>query len=223
MAVIRWLGHAAFEIEIGGKLIIVDPFLSGNPLAAKKASEITEADIVAVTHDHGDHLGDAVEIAKATGAALASLYEVAEAAARQGVKDAVGMNVGGRAEVRGVEVIVTPAVHTGHCCGFVFRAGGVSIYHAGDTALFGDMRLIGELYGPDVALLPIGSHYTMGPAEAAIAASFIRPRFAIPMHYNTFPVIEQDPKEFAKLAAERAPGVRVVVLKPGEAFEFGPL
>jgi len=217
---VRWLGHSAFELATSVGKVLIDPFLNENPLAPIKAKDVAEAKLIVVTHDHFDHLGDAVEIARRTGAKIVAVPELA--ASLEGV-EAVAVNMGSYVDVEGVKVALVQAFHTatkGAPVGCVVSADGVTVYHAGDTALFGDMRLIGEVYGPDVALLPIGGYYTMGPREAAIAVSLIRPKVAIPMHYATFPVLVKGPEEFVEEVRRRAPGVRVVVLRPGESFRL---
>lgn len=222
MARLMWLGHAAFLLESAGKTILFDPWLT-NPKSPMRPGDLKKADIVLVTHDHSDHLGEAVEICRRTGATFVSVYELSTHVSRQGVKT-VGMNIGGTVDIAGIKVTMVPALHScerGTPVGFVLDTGEVKVYHAGDTGLFGDMALIGELYSPDVALLPIGSVFTMSPREAAKAVELLKPKIAIPMHYGTFPLIEQDPEEFRRLVAERAPGVKVVVAKPGEWIELG--
>jgi len=223
MAKIRWLGHAGFEIELEGKIVLVDPWLNGNPKAACKPSEIERADIVCVTHDHGDHMGDSVEICKRTGAVFLGTYELASQAQKNGVKEAMGFNIGGTVNIRGINVTMVQAFHTcgsGAPTGFIIRGEGKTVYHAGDTGIFSDMKLIGEIYKPDVALLPIGDYYTMGALQASEAVKLIKPKIVVPMHYMTFPVLAQSAEEFVGLVKEKTPEVRVVVLNPGESFEF---
>lgn len=223
MGKIIFLGHAAFKIETEEAKILIDPFLTGNPLAPIKASDIKDCDIVLVTHDHGDHVGDTVDICKRTGATLVAIYDLAVYLQEQGVEKVEGMNIGGTTDIKGVKITMVKAFHSatrGSPVGFVIHVPGASIYHAGDTQVFGDMKIIGELYKPDYALLPISGYYTMGPEEAALATEFLKPKIVIPMHYNTFPVIRQDPNRFAELVKQRTPEVRVVILKPGEEIEF---
>jgi len=223
MVRVRWFGHAAFEFELEGRVVLVDPFITGNPRCPVTVEDIARADIVCVTHDHHDHLGDAIEICKRTGAAFVGIYELGVYAESQGVREAVGMNVGGTARVRDVEVTMTKAFHSserGSPVGFVFGIEDFKVYHAGDTGLFGDMRLIGELYRPAVACLPIGGYYTMGPVEAAVATELIKPRVVIPMHYGTFPVLEPSVERFAAELRKRGLGDKLVVLKPGEFKEL---
>ena len=223
MAKITWLGHAAFKIEIAASTVLIDPWLDGNPSSAVKASEITQADIVFVTHDHHDHLGDAFNICKRTKAAFVAASELGDFAQENGVQNVVGLNIGGGTQIKSVRIFVVQAVHTaskGAPTGVIVEGGGKAVYHAGDTALFSDMRLIGELYHPDVALIPIGGYYTMGPTEAAEAVKMLKPKTVIPMHYKTFPVLTQSADEFAKTVKERIANVNVLMLKPGESYQF---
>jgi L-ascorbate metabolism protein UlaG (beta-lactamase superfamily) len=220
MVKVTFLGHAAFKIE-GSKTVLVDPFITGNPKSPLKGVEdIEKADVVIVTHDHGDHgFEDAVKICKRTGAYFVSQYELV---VKSNLEKVEPMNIGGFVNVggTGVEVAFTPAWHTagvGDPTGVIIRMDGKTIYHAGDTGLFYDMKLIGELYKPDLALLPIGSRFTMDIYQAAKAVEFISPKFVIPMHYNTFDLIKADPKEFERLVGDKA---KVVILNPGESFEI---
>ncbi|AHL23309.1 metal-dependent hydrolase [Thermococcus nautili] len=224
MVKVKFLGHAAFLIE-GSKRILIDPFLTGNPQAAVKPEEV-EADLILVTHAHGDHIGDAVEIAKRTGAKIVAMFDVANYISEQaeGV-EVIGMNYG-PTEIDGVGIVQVPAWHSssdgkygiGNPCGYIVKLDGKTIYHAGDTFVFLDMGLFSELYGPiDVALLPIGGHFTMGPREAAKAVELLKPKKVVPMHYNTWPPISADPEEFKRLVGDKA---EVVILKPGEELEL---
>jgi L-ascorbate metabolism protein UlaG (beta-lactamase superfamily) len=220
MVKVTFLGHAAFKIE-GSKTVLVDPFITGNPKSPLKGVEdIEKADVVIVTHDHGDHgFEDAVKICKRTGAYFVSQYELV---VKSNLEKVEPMNIGGFVNVggMGVEVAFTPAWHTagvGDPTGVIIRMDGKTIYHAGDTGLFYDMKLIGELYKPDLAILPIGSRFTMDIYQAAKAVEFISPKFVIPMHYNTFDLIKADPKEFERLVGDKA---KVVILNPGESFEL---
>lgn len=220
------LGHSAFLLE-GRDRVLIDPFLTGNPLASTTADKV-DCDIICVTHGHGDHLGDAVGIARRTGAVIASIIEMSTWLEKTGVKS-VGFNMGGTATIRNTKITMVPAFHSSSigapglefsaamAVGMVVDSGKV-VYHAGDTCVFGDMKLIGELYKPDVALLPIGGFFTMDPRQAAMATGLINPKIAIPMHYGTWPPIEQDPKEFEKLA-KKSSKAKIVILKPGEHLE----
>lgn len=222
---LTWLGHSCIIIE-GKDTTIVDPFLSGNPVAKKKAEDI-DVDIVAVTHGHGDHLGDAIDIAK-RGATMVAIHELAQYASHVGI-EAIGVNIGGSVIVGKTKITMVPAFHSsgidaahfsfsgGHAAGFVIDSGKI-VYHAGDTCLFSDMKLIAELYAPEIACLPIGDRYTMGPKEATLAASWIKADVTIPMHYNTFPIITQDANEFKKRAKEK--GAEVKILNPGGKIEL---
>jgi L-ascorbate metabolism protein UlaG (beta-lactamase superfamily) len=220
------LGHSAFLLE-GRDRILIDPFLTGNPRASTTSDKV-DCDIICVTHGHGDHLGDAVDIARRTGAVVACIIEMSDWLEKTGVKS-VGFNMGGTATIRKTKITMVPAFHSSSigapglefsaamAVGMVVDSGKV-VYHAGDTCVFGDMKLIGELYKPDVALLPIGGFFTMDPRQAAMATGLINPKIAIPMHYGTWPPIEQDPKEFEKLA-KKTSKAKVVILKPGEHLE----
>ncbi|RLI11576.1 metal-dependent hydrolase, partial [Candidatus Bathyarchaeota archaeon] len=169
MAIARWLGHAAFLLELAGKKVAIDPWITGNPSCPIRLSDLGSVDVVCVTHDHGDHLGDALTICRQYGAKLVCVYEIGVKAQEEGVEagQVCGMNVGGTVKLGDLAITLVPAVHScsaGTPVGFVLRGEGKAIYHAGDTALFGDMALIGRLYGPlDLALLPMGGYYTMGP------------------------------------------------------------
>jgi len=220
MARLEWLGHAAWRIELDGKVILIDPFLSQNPASPIKSEEVDKVDYVIVSHDHFDHVGDAFDICKRTGALFVAMFELKVKADNEGVKRTFGANIGGTFEADGLRITLTPALHSGNPAGIVIHGEEATIYHAGDTGLFSDMKLIGQLYKPDIALLPIGSLYTMGPQEAAVAASLIKPKVVIPMHYNTFDLIKQDPQEFAKLVRRKAKGVKVVILNPGQSYEY---
>jgi len=223
LAKVTWFGHAAFKIEIANRIVLVDPWLSGNPTSPIKASEITQADIVYVTHDHGDHLGDTIDICKRTGATFVANIELGDFAKENGIKNVEGLNIGGSVEVKGIRLLITQALHTdsrGAPTGVIVEGEGKRVYHAGDTGLFGDMSLIGELYKPDLALIPIGGYYTMGAKEAAEAVKMLKPKAVIPMHYKTFPVLAQSADEFVKIVNEKVPKVKVVTLKPGESYQF---
>ncbi|MFP4687899.1 MAG: metal-dependent hydrolase [bacterium] len=214
-----WHGHAFFEINCNDRKILVDPFIGGNPACDIDVNSITEAHLVLVSHGHQDHLGEAFEICKKTGAKLVANYEITEEARDFGIEALEPMNIGGGIKTDGFKIRMTEALHSsgpgrGHAAGFVISYNNLAVYHAGDTGLFYGMKLIGELYSPDVALLPIGDRFTMGPREAARAAELIRAQQVIPMHYNTFPPIEQQPEELTALTGSRA---EVVILNPGDS------
>jgi L-ascorbate metabolism protein UlaG (beta-lactamase superfamily) len=219
----RWLGHACLLFETDGGSILVDPFLTGNPLAPIKADDV-KPNFILVSHGHGDHVGDTVAIAKRTGAMVISNYEIAGWMEKQGVKKTHGMQHGGGFQFPFGRVKLTLAFHGsqlpdgsdgGNPCGFLFYfKDGKKVYDAADTGLFGDMRLIGE-EGIDLALLPIGDNFTMGPADALRAVTFVKPKRVVPIHFNTFDVIKQDAEAWA--AEVRAAGEsEAVVLKPGD-------
>ncbi|MCD6171809.1 MAG: metal-dependent hydrolase [Thermoplasmata archaeon] len=221
---IKWLGHSCFIIE-GNDRVIIDPYITGNPSATVKVEDI-DVDIVAVTHAHGDHFGDTIEIAK--NARLVAMYEIVQYAAKYGI-EGEGINIGGSIKIGKTEIAMTTAFHSSGfpmadfkfcgatAAGLVIKSGK-TVYHAGDTSLFSDMKLIGELYEPDVALLPIGGRFTMDARQAAMAAEWIKAKITIPMHYNTWDVIKQDANEFKRMAEER--GAKVVILNPGEEVEI---
>jgi len=223
MGYLKWLGHATFEIEIDGVKVFLDPWIE-NPLSPIRLENVDRADLVLVTHDHSDHLGNTVDIAKKTGAKIVAIFDICEEIKNKHPEiDCVDLNIGSLVEIKGLKIGLTLAFHSslhGHPVGFIVKGGETTIYHAGDTSLFKDMELIGELYRPEIALLPIGGWYTMGPYEAAYAVKLIKPKVAIPMHYYTFPVIKGSPEEFKKHVEELYPATRVVILKPGEKFEF---
>lgn len=215
---IIYYGHAAFLL-VGSKRIFIDPFLTNNPSTTISLQDVNECDLVIVTHDHSDHLGDSFDICEKTGAIFISQHELALMAQERELK-VEGMNIGGTIFVNGVSVHMTHALHTtekGHPTGVIITMDGHSIYHAGDTGIFSDMKLIKELYQPEVALLPIGDRYTMGIDEAVKAVEFVNPSYVIPMHYGTFPVIEINPEDFKKKVGENS---KVIILKPGEKFEL---
>ncbi len=224
MVKITWLGHASFLVEGSSVKLAIDPWVS-NPKGVMSVDKLPELDYIVVTHDHGDHLGDTIDIMKRfKKTVFVSIYELANYVGEQ-VGDhnrVVGANIGGPVKVDRVSIVFTPAIHSatrGSPMGVVVTVDGVSIYHAGDTALFGDMQLIRELYTPKVALLPIGGHFTMGVREAAKAVELLKPEIVIPMHYDTFPLISVDPNEFASEVAKRTQETKVVILKPGESIE----
>jgi L-ascorbate metabolism protein UlaG (beta-lactamase superfamily) len=227
---IQWLSHAGFLITSPeGKKIIIDPWVVDNPLSPVEVDDITEADIVLVTHDHIDHIGGAPEIINKTGATLIAPVETAGMLqSRMGVATenvifgGFGMNIGGTVQVDGITITMTQAYHSSETAspvGYILKLeNGTVIYHAGDTGIFESMSLLGQLYKIDVALLPIGSVFTMDSFQAAKALTLLKPRVAIPMHYKTLPVLEPDASRFVELAKQEAPEVKVVVLEPGEEY-----
>lgn len=216
---ITWIGHSALKLQ-GSKTVFIDPFLSGNPVASMSLDNVSQADVVVVTHDHGDHLGDAHAICTKTGATLVSIYEIAEAAAQQGIK-AEGMNVGGTITVDGVAVSLVPAIHTaglgGTATGTVVEMDGKKVYHAGDTGLTMEMQLIGEMYQPDIGFLPIDGRFNMTPRLAAKGVELLKIPKVVPVHYNTFPLVNSSPEEFKRLVGDKS---EVIIIKPGETVEL---
>jgi len=227
---VRWLGHSALWLESDGKNVLIDPFLTGNPAAAVSAKEVL-ADLILISHGHEDHLGDAVAIAGRTGAVVLSNYEISVwlQKAPRSLSKVHGLQHGGGVTLdNGIRVKLTLAFHGsmlpdgsngGNPCGFLVTfPNGMKIYDAADTGLFGDMAIIGE-EGLDLAILPIGDYYTMGPDDAVRAVKLLRPRYVLPIHYNTFPVIAQDAGAWAARVKTQTDAVPVV-LQPGDWFEI---
>jgi L-ascorbate metabolism protein UlaG (beta-lactamase superfamily) len=216
---ITWLGHSALKIE-GSKTVFIDPFLSGNPKASLQARDIERADVVAVSHDHGDHLGDSFAICQKTGATLVALFEIGLAAQEKKIK-AEGIGIGGTVNVAGVDVSLVPAFHSaglgGTAAGIIVGMDGRTVYHAGDTGLTMEMQLIGEMYRPDIAFLPIDGYYNMTPRLAAKAVELLRVPRAVPIHYDTFPHIRSSPQEFQRLVGTAC---EVIILQPGGSLEI---
>lgn len=220
---ITFLGHSGFLFEGGGHALAVDPFLTGNPLAKHKPDQI-KCKHVALTHGHADHVGDTLAIATANNATVIAVYEIAMYLNGKGVENVQPGNPGGKIKTDFGWVAFTHAFHSssyedhymGMPCGLVIHIGGVTIYHCGDTGLFGDMKLIGEIYKPDIACIPIGDRFTMGPELATKAAEMIRPKVAIPIHYKTFPdYLISDPSGF------KPSGVEVKIIDPGDSWNYG--
>jgi L-ascorbate metabolism protein UlaG (beta-lactamase superfamily) len=220
---LTWLGHSAFRLDTSsGKRIYVDPFLNGNPKCPENELEPERADIVAVTHGHGDHVGDTVDIAKNHGSAVVAIVELSGWLGRQGIGDdkLPGPNKGGTVDVDGVKFTVVNAFHTGSApdgsyggepAGFVVTTeDGKKLYFAGDTCVFGDMQLIGRIYEPDVAIIPIGDHYTMGPKEASVAIELLGVKRIVPCHWGTFGLLTGTPDQL-----DVPTGVTVEKLEPG--------
>jgi len=224
---ITWLGHSAFALQSPtGKIVLIDPWLD-NPKAPPGAREISPVDAILITHGHADHIGNTVEIARRTGAKVYANYEVSRYLTGAGVTTAEGINKSGGVSFAGIRATMVDATHSsgieageqflagGDPAGFVVRfENGFTVYHAGDTGVFGDMKIIATLYKPDVVIIPIGGYFTMGPREAALAATFLKPRYIIGMHYGTFPLLAGTPAELRKFLP--APlKKRVLVLEPG--------
>jgi L-ascorbate metabolism protein UlaG (beta-lactamase superfamily) len=222
---LTFLGHSCFLLDDGQHKVVLDPFISGNPLAKISVNEL-KADFILLTHGHGDHLGDAIEVAKKNKAMIISNYELATYCAGEGVEKTAGLHIGGGANFPFGSLKLTIAHHGstlggnlaygGNPVGFIIRMANKIIYHAGDTGLFLDMRLIGELDKIDMALLPIGGYFTMDVNDAAKAVEFLRPRKVIPMHYDTFDPIKADSKVFAEKVKQY--GAECIILKPGHSY-----
>jgi L-ascorbate metabolism protein UlaG (beta-lactamase superfamily) len=226
---LTWLGHASFRLDSpGGKRIYVDPWLNGNPSCPEAEQEPERVDLIALTHGHGDHVGDTVELWKKFKPPVIALVELRAWLANQGVEADTPQNPnkGGTIDVDGVKVTMTDANHSsstedgtyaGEPAGIVLELeDGFTIYFAGDTNVFGDMALIRRIYEPDVAVLPIGDHFTMGPREAAVALELLGVKRCVPCHYGTFPLLTGTPEELAKLAAD----VELITPEPGETVEL---
>ena len=231
---VTWLGHAAFSIVTPeDKIVLIDPFLTGNPACPEDLKEPDSVDVILITHGHGDHLGDAVSIAqRAEPEAVVTTADIANWLGQQGVANIVGMNKGGTIHVADLAVMMVHAEHTstimdgdtlipaGESVGYVVTfSNGLKLYVAGDTALFGDMALIGRRYQPDAALLPIGDHFTMGPDDAAEACRLLGIECVIPCHYGTFPLLTGTPDAF-RAAAQDISGLEICVMQPGETLSL---
>ncbi len=230
MPTLRFFGHSACEVVHGDTRVLLDPFLSGSGIGCVDPESLQPTAIL-ITHGHGDHIGDAVSIAKRTGAPVVGMYEVVSHLQSQGCPEGHGMNLGGAHQFDWGWVKLTPAWHSGGYqdaegnytylgtpAGILLRLGDRLLYHAGDTALFSDMALIGR-HGIDLALLPIGDNFTMGPDDALEAVRLLKPKRVVPIHYNTFPVIQQDADAWAR-RVEAETGVPCTVLAPGGEIEF---
>lgn len=209
MSELRFLGHAAFELKVGGKILLFDPWIDGNPQSPfSSPDDIGAADIILVTHDHADHgFDDAVSIAKRTAATVVAIAELADRFREESVPKVVSGNIGGTVGIGGIRISFVPAIHScgvGVPCGFVVRHPDIALYHAGDTALFGDMGQLADEQ-LDIALLPIGGTFTMDIRAAAKAVERIRPKAVVPMHYGSFPSIVADAEEFRHLVGNRIP------------------
>jgi L-ascorbate metabolism protein UlaG (beta-lactamase superfamily) len=228
----QWLGHATFLFRSPrGQRILIDPWLTTNPACPEAFKPMRELDLMLITHGHDDHTADAIAVARVTGARVIAPHELAAWFQRKGLRAVTGMNIGGRIDPVGLAITMVPAVHSssveedgrpvyvGSPCGYVIGfEDGLTIYFAGDTALFGDMRLIAELYQPTIAFLPIGDTYTMGPRQAAKACQLLGVRQVVPMHYGTFPTLTGTPGQLRELVASS--GVQVLELQPGETASW---
>jgi L-ascorbate metabolism protein UlaG (beta-lactamase superfamily) len=230
-ATITYLGHATFRFATaGGEQIIIDPFLTENPQTPDELKRVGQLDTILITHGHFDHFADVEALAGQTGARTVSNFEIFSYLQREGIENAMPVQKGGTTHVGGIKVTATHAFHSssiarddgtfiygGEPVGYVIEfESGFKVYHAGDTAVFGDMQLIGELYRPDLALLPIGNQVVMSPYEAAHATRLLGIRHVVPIHYQTFPFLPGTPEEYEQHVSEVAPGTVVHVMNPGD-------
>jgi L-ascorbate metabolism protein UlaG (beta-lactamase superfamily) len=228
---VTWLGHSTFRLTTAsGKVLLIDPFLDGNPLCPENEKKQPRVDAILLTHGHGDHVGDTLELAKQHKCAVVAIYELGRWLESKGVANVMAMGKGGTAKVAGAEVTLTHAFHSnsvddggkriyaGEPAGLIVSLpGGLVLYHAGDTCVFGDMKLIAEIYKPEVACLPIGDFYTMGPREAAVAIRLLGVKHVLPMHYGTFPPLTGRPADLRDLTKDVA-GLEIHEPKPGETL-----
>lgn len=227
---LTWLGHASALIQTtAGQHVLIDPFIKDNPATPSSKKNLKSVDVMLITHGHGDHLADAVEIAQKHKPKVVGIYELCAWLQKKGVENTMPMNKGGSQMVGDIRVTMVNASHSsgiddggqtvygGEPCGYVIEfENGLKIYHAGDTCVFGDMHIIHELYHPDIALLPIGDLFTMGPQEAAYACHLLKPKAIIPIHWGTWPILTGKPNELKKLV--EGMGIEVVEMKPGQTI-----
>ena len=228
---LTWLGHSTVKLEFEGKTTLIDPWVLTNPVCPDELKTFDRIDTMLITHGHFDHIGDAVELAKKHSPTVVGMVEVAGWLDRQGVEDTIGMNKGGTVATDGVKATMVHANHSssftetdgtiiylGEPAGYVVEfPNGYKIYHAGDTNAFGDMQIIGSLYQPDLALLPIGDHFTMGPREAAYAADLLDVSAILPIHHGTFPLLTGTPDALRELTKDL--DVEIIELQPGETLD----
>ena len=224
-----WLGHATFRVDTaGGKTIVIDPWVSGNPKTPDHLKQFDKIDVMLCTHGHFDHIGDAIELAKKHDPTVVGIFELCAWLGKKGVQRTSPMNKGGTQQIGDIKVTMVNAQHScgidddgqivygGEACGYVVELeNGFRFYHAGDTNVFGDMKIIHELYAPKLALIPIGDHFTMGPREAAYACSLLKPEAVIPMHFGTFPVLTGSIEKLRELTKDMS--LEIVGMHPGES------
>jgi L-ascorbate metabolism protein UlaG (beta-lactamase superfamily) len=223
---LTWLGHATFRVQTpAGRTVLIDPWVMGNPACPPGEKQVKKVDVMLCTHGHFDHIGDALEIAKQHHPTIVGIFELCAWLEKKGAKNTSPMNKGGTQQVGDIKVTMVHAEHScgiqdgdqivygGEACGYVIEfENGLKIYHAGDTCVFGDMRIIHDLYKPEVVMLPIGDRFTMSPREAAYAIELLRPKVVVPMHFATFPLLTGSPAELKNLVE----GVEVLEMKPGQ-------
>ena len=229
---LTWLGHNSFKLVTrGAKTVLIDPWVEGNPATPKDQKTFDKLDVMTISHGHGDHMGDAVTLGKKLKPTVICNYEIHQYLTRKGVPNTSPMNKGGTVEVAGIKFTMVNATHSsgiedggqmiygGEPCGYIITLeDGTRIYHAGDTAVMADMALIGEIYQPEIALLPIGDLYTMSPREAAYAARMLKPKYIVPAHYGTFPALTGTPEMLREELDKLKVTTEVVVLRPGESL-----
>ena len=229
---LTWLGHNTFHLESSaGRSVLLDPFIEGNPACPKEHKTFDQLDVITISHGHGDHMADAVTLAKKLKSTVVCNFEIHAFLKKKGVTTTSPMNKGGTQQVQGLAFTMVHAIHSsgiedggemvygGEPCGFVIRLeNGARIYHAGDTGVFSDLALIREIYAPEVAILPIGDHYTMSPREAAVAARLLQPQVIVPAHFGTFPALTGTPEAFREELKKQNVGAELVVLKPGDSL-----
>lgn len=229
---VTFFGHAAFRIATGeGLKVWIDPWLD-NPLAPENAKEDTAADLILITHGHGDHIGNCMEMVNSSATEIVAIHEIQQYLLAKGFPNVTGMNIGGSYYTKGINITMVTAVHSssiqegqeiiyaGDAAGFIITLeDGLKLYHAGDTALFGDMAIMSTLYHPSVAMIPIGDHYVMGPREAAYACKLIDPKVIIPMHYGTFPALTGTVGEFKRQLTAHHIDATLQVMEPGDTIE----
>ena len=228
---LTWLGHSTFRIQTKrGTTIYIDPWVMGNPKCPESEKDVKKADVLVCTHGHFDHIGDAVAIAKKHNSKVVGIFELCGWMEKKGVQQTLPMNKGGTQQVEDVRVTMVHAVHScgiqdddgsivygGEACGYVIQfESGLKLYHAGDTAAFSDMKIIHDLYAPDIACLPIGDHFVMSPREAGYALNLLQVNEVIPMHFGTFPLLTGTPAELQKYAPK---SVSIVPMQPGQTLE----